>query len=86
MPDITNNQAQVLTICPTLATQEVEQYVTAPIENAVRNLPGVALLGREARAYTAPVNPDTKLKTSDATVGRDEAGAPDRVKTRAGRS
>ena len=41
VPDITNNQAQVLTICPTLATQEVEQYVTAPIENAVRNLPGV---------------------------------------------
>lgn len=41
MPDITNNQAQVLTVCPTLATQEVEQYVTAPIENAVRNLPGV---------------------------------------------
>ncbi|MCC6280697.1 MAG: efflux RND transporter permease subunit, partial [Saprospiraceae bacterium] len=41
MPDITNNQAQVLTLCPTLATQEVEQYVTAPIENAVRNLPGV---------------------------------------------
>ena len=41
VPDITNNQAQVLTVCPTLATQEVEQYVTAPIENAVRNLPGV---------------------------------------------
>jgi len=41
VPDITNNQAQVLTICPTLATQEVEQYVTAPIEHAVRNLPGV---------------------------------------------
>jgi cobalt-zinc-cadmium resistance protein CzcA len=44
VPDITNNQAQVLTICPTLATQEVEQYVTAPIENAVRNLPGVVEL------------------------------------------
>ncbi|MBX2891695.1 MAG: CusA/CzcA family heavy metal efflux RND transporter [Saprospiraceae bacterium] len=41
VPDITNNQAQVLTVCPTLATQEVEQYVTAPIEAAVRNLPGV---------------------------------------------
>lgn len=44
VPDITNNQAQVLTLCPTLATQEVEQYVTAPIENAVRNLPGVVEL------------------------------------------
>ncbi|GAB4492449.1 MAG: CusA/CzcA family heavy metal efflux RND transporter [Saprospiraceae bacterium] len=44
VPDITNNQAQVLTVCPTLATQEVEQYVTAPIESAVRNLPGVVEL------------------------------------------
>jgi cobalt-zinc-cadmium resistance protein CzcA len=41
IPDITNNQAQVLTVCPTLATPEVEQFVTAPIENAVKSIPGV---------------------------------------------
>ncbi|MCF8246941.1 MAG: CusA/CzcA family heavy metal efflux RND transporter [Saprospiraceae bacterium] len=41
IPDITNNQAQVLTVCPTLATPEVEQFVTYPIENAVRSIPGV---------------------------------------------
>ena len=41
IPDITNNQAQVLTVCPTLATPEVEQFVTYPIENAVRTIPGV---------------------------------------------
>lgn len=44
IPDITNNQAQVLTVCPTLATTEVEQFVTAPIENAVRSIPGVVEL------------------------------------------
>ncbi|MEZ4962501.1 MAG: CusA/CzcA family heavy metal efflux RND transporter [Saprospiraceae bacterium] len=44
IPDITNNQAQVLTVCPTLATQEVEQFVTYPIENAVRTIPGVVEL------------------------------------------
>ena len=38
IPDITNNQVQVLTVSPTLATQEVEQFVTAPIEHAVRVL------------------------------------------------
>ncbi|CAG0984746.1 partial Cobalt-zinc-cadmium resistance protein CzcA, partial [Anaerolineae bacterium] len=27
VPDITNNQVQVITLCPTLATQEVEQLV-----------------------------------------------------------
>lgn len=41
IPDITNNQVQVLTVCPTLATQEVEQFVTAPIELAVKAIPGV---------------------------------------------
>jgi cobalt-zinc-cadmium resistance protein CzcA len=39
VPDITNNQVQVITITPTLAAQEVEQYVTAPIEFACLNLP-----------------------------------------------
>lgn len=41
IPDITNNQVQVLTVCPTLATQEVEQFVTTPIELAVKAIPGV---------------------------------------------
>lgn len=44
IPDITNNQAQVLTVCPTLATQEVERFITYPIENAVRTIPGVVEL------------------------------------------
>lgn len=28
LPDITNNQVQIITVCPTLAGQEVEQLVT----------------------------------------------------------
>lgn len=39
LPDITNNQVQIITVVPTLASQEVEQYVTAPIETACANLP-----------------------------------------------
>ncbi|GJM36027.1 MAG: acriflavine resistance protein B [Saprospiraceae bacterium] len=38
VPDITNNQVQVLTISPTLATQEVEQFITAPIELSLQNI------------------------------------------------
>jgi len=38
VPDITNNQVQVITISPTLATQEVEQFITTPIELALQNL------------------------------------------------
>jgi len=39
VPDITNNQVQVITLCPTLAGQEVEQLVTFPIEQSIANLP-----------------------------------------------
>lgn len=41
VPDITNNQVQVVTNCPTLAPQEVEQYITFPIEALMANLPQV---------------------------------------------
>ncbi|MDO6430376.1 CusA/CzcA family heavy metal efflux RND transporter [Flavitalea sp. BT771] len=41
VPDITNNQVQVITQAPTLGAQEVEQYITAPIELALANIPEV---------------------------------------------
>ena len=41
VPDITNNQVQIITTCPTLAGQEVEQLVTYPIERSIANLPGL---------------------------------------------
>ena len=42
VPDITNNQVQIITSCPTLAGQEVEQLVTSPIELSIANVPGLA--------------------------------------------
>jgi heavy metal efflux system protein len=39
VPDITNNQVQIITSCPSLATQEVEQNVTYPIEQSMATLP-----------------------------------------------
>ncbi len=38
-PDITNNQVQISTAAPNLGAQEVEQYITAPIELALANIP-----------------------------------------------
>lgn len=38
VPDITNNQVQVITISPTLATQEIEQFITTPVELALQSL------------------------------------------------
>ncbi|OIN60379.1 efflux RND transporter permease subunit [Arsenicibacter rosenii] len=41
VPDITNNQVQVITQTPSLAAQEVEQFITFPLEATLRNVPGV---------------------------------------------
>jgi cobalt-zinc-cadmium resistance protein CzcA len=41
VPDITNNQIQIITVCPTLAGQEVEQLVTFPIEQSLANIPNI---------------------------------------------
>lgn len=41
VPDITNNQVQVITVSPNLATQDVEQFITYPVELEMSNLPGV---------------------------------------------
>lgn len=41
VPDITNNQVQVITNSPSFATQEVEQFITMPIELSLANIPGV---------------------------------------------
>lgn len=39
VPDITNNQVQVVTQSPTLAAEEVEQFITFPIEMSLANVP-----------------------------------------------
>lgn len=41
VPDITNNQVQVVTSSPTLAAEEVEKFITFPIEMSVANIPDV---------------------------------------------
>jgi cobalt-zinc-cadmium resistance protein CzcA len=40
-PDITNNQVQIISQAPSLGAQEVEQFITAPIELAMANIPHI---------------------------------------------
>jgi cobalt-zinc-cadmium resistance protein CzcA len=42
VPDITNNQVQVVTTSPTLAAEEVEKFITFPVEMSVANIPDVS--------------------------------------------
>ncbi|RZK37505.1 MAG: efflux RND transporter permease subunit, partial [Pedobacter sp.] len=40
-PDITNNQVQIITQAPSLGAQEIEQFITAPIELSMANISGI---------------------------------------------
>ncbi|WP_439556756.1 efflux RND transporter permease subunit, partial [Dyadobacter sp.] len=41
VPDITNNQVQVITTAPSLGAEDVERLITFPIEQATSNIPGL---------------------------------------------
>ncbi|NYJ26594.1 CusA/CzcA family heavy metal efflux RND transporter [Allomuricauda sp. ARW1Y1] len=41
VPDVTNNQVQVITTSRSLSTQDMEKFVTYPVELEMANLPGV---------------------------------------------
>ncbi len=41
VPDITNNQVQVITTAPSLGAPDVERLITFPIEQVNSNIPGL---------------------------------------------
>ena len=41
VPDITNNQVQIVTVSPTLSPQEVEKLITMPVETSMSNIMNV---------------------------------------------
>src|SRR5579872_3413755 len=41
VPDITNNQAQIITASPSLAAQEIERLVTFPVEQTMATIPDI---------------------------------------------
>lgn len=48
VPDITNNQVLVITVSPGLGAPDVERFITVPIEQATRNVPGI----KEQRSFS----------------------------------
>ena len=90
IPDVTNNQVQVITQSPALAAQEVEQLLTVPLELQLRTIPGVTEIRSISRfglsVITVVFNDDVdtyhtrqlvaeKLKTAEADLGQG-LGAP----------
>src|SRR3990167_1822225 len=41
VPDVTNVQVQILTSSPALGPEEVEKFVTTPVEQAMSGLPNI---------------------------------------------
>ncbi len=41
VPDITNNQVQVITVSPALGAGDIERLITFPIEQTTRSVPGI---------------------------------------------
>lgn len=50
LPDVTNNQVQVITTAPNLATQEVEQFITYPLETEFKSLSEMVELRSTSRS------------------------------------
>jgi len=48
VPDITNNQLQVITVAPSLGAPDIERLITSPIEQANTNIPGL----KEIRSFS----------------------------------
>ncbi|MCL1867382.1 MAG: efflux RND transporter permease subunit, partial [Paludibacter sp.] len=85
-PDITNNQVQVITLSPSLGAQEVEQFITTPIEMAMANIPKVIerrsisrsglsvitlVFKEDADIYWARQQVSQQLKEAEEVVSKD---------------
>ncbi|HNP33920.1 MAG TPA: CusA/CzcA family heavy metal efflux RND transporter, partial [Flavobacterium sp.] len=91
LPDVTNNQVQVITNSPNLATQEVEQFITYPLETEFKSLQEMVELRSTSRSGLSvitivfkdnvPVNiarqrVDEKIKTATENIPK-QYGSPE---------
>ncbi|MDP4278734.1 MAG: efflux RND transporter permease subunit, partial [Bacteroidota bacterium] len=63
IPDTTNNQVQIISVAPSLAVQEVESFITAPVEVSVANVPDIIELRSISRLGLSVVTVVFKDKT-----------------------
>ncbi|MBF6608382.1 MAG: efflux RND transporter permease subunit, partial [Flavobacterium sp.] len=89
LPDITNNQVQIITTSPKLATQEVEQFITYPIEQSVKPIPGIVELRSISRfglsVITVVFEEDTDIYWARAQINERLKDAEEQIPASAGR-
>ena len=90
VPDITNNQVQVVTTSPSLSAEEVERFITYPVEIAMANLPGVEELRSVSRyglsVVTEVFNDDVPVSDARQFVGEQINVAAEEIPEGLGRS
>ncbi len=74
VPDITNNQVQIVTVSPSLAAKEVEQFITYPIEMVMANIQDVEEIRSISRyglsVVTVVFNKDVPVLDARQLVGQ----------------
>jgi len=63
VPDITNNQVQVLTVAPSQSALDIERFVTFPVEQTMATIPGI----QEIRSFSRFGLSVVTIVFSDAT-------------------
>jgi len=83
VPDVTNVQVQILTSAPALGPEEVEQFVTTPVEQAMSGLPQLVEVRSTSRfglsAVTVVFEDDTDIYFARAQVGERLAAAKEAI-------
>src|SRR5690625_7178699 len=73
IPDITDNQVQVITVSQNLSTEDIEQFVTYPVELAMANLPGVKEIRSISRFGLSVVTVvfEDNMRSEERRVGKE---------------
>jgi cobalt-zinc-cadmium resistance protein CzcA len=88
VPDITNNQVQIITQAPSLGTPDVERLITFPIEQVNNNIPGLVEMRSFSRfglsVVTLVFNDDTDIYWARQQVAERLQMARDQIPAGAG--
>ena len=83
VPDITNNQVQVITYSPSLSPQEVERFITFPVEMSLSNIPQLVELRSISRfglsVVTAVFTDETDVYWARQQVSERLVSAADQI-------
>ena len=77
VPDITNNQVQIITVAPSFGATDIERLVTFPLEQSISNIPGTIEIRSFSRfglsLVTVVFNDETETFINDLDFNKNES-------------